>query len=206
MSFDSYFRAATGFGPLPWQRDVATDGLPEVLSVPTGLGKTEGAVLAWSWRRRQRTDPVEPRHLVYCLPMRVLVRQTADRLRTCFERLLEAGFGPAVPVFRLMGGDLEEDWESLPDRDWVLVGTQDQLLSRALNRGYCMTPHNWPLHFGILNNDCRWVLDEVQLMGLGLWTSAQLDWMRARRFGTVGPARETQGTVMRSSTCFGRRL
>lgn len=191
MSFDAYFRGATGFGPLPWQRDMAASGLPEVLSVPTGLGKTEGAVLAWSWRRRQRTDPVEPRHLVYCLPMRVLVRQTADRLRTYFGRLLQAGLGPAVPVFRLMGGDLEENWESLPDRDWVLVGTQDQLLSRALNRGYCMSPHAWPVHFGILNNDCRWVLDEVQLMGPGLWTSAQLDWMRARRFGTVGPSRTT---------------
>lgn len=191
MSFDAYFRAATGFGPLPWQRDTATNGLPEVLSVPTGLGKTEGAALAWSWRRRERLDPVEPRHLIYCLPMRVLVRQTAERLRTCFDRLHKAGGAPEVPVFQLMGGDLDEAWEGLPERDWVLVGTQDQLLSRALNRGYCMSPHAWPVHFGILNNDCRWVLDEVQLMGPGLWTSAQLDWMRTRRYGAVGPARTT---------------
>lgn len=191
MSFDAYFRAATGFGPLPWQSDVAANGIPEVLSVPTGLGKTEGAVLAWSWRRRERGDVAEPRHLIYCLPMRVLVRQTADRLRACFKRLRDAGAGPEVAVFQLMGGDLEEDWEGLPDRDWVLVGTQDQLLSRALNRGYCASPHAWPMHLGILNNDCRWVLDEVQLMGPGLWTSAQLDWMRTRRFGTIGPAKTT---------------
>jgi len=191
MSFDAYFRAATGFGPLPWQRDVAATGLPGVLSVPTGLGKTEGAVLTWSWRRREQADPTEPRHLIYCLPMRVLVRQSADRLRTCFERLQRSGLGPAVPVFQLIGGDIDEDWEGLPDRDWVLVGTQDQLLSRALNRGYCASPYAWPVHFGILNNDCRWVLDEVQLMGPGLWTSAQLDWMRACRFGTIGPARTT---------------
>jgi WYL domain len=53
-----------------------------------------------------------------------------------------------VTVFQVMGGDLEEDWEGLPDRDWVLVGTQDQLLSRALNGGYCASPHAWPVHFG----------------------------------------------------------
>ena len=90
-----------------------------------------------------------------------------------------------------MGGDIDEEWEGLPEQDWVLVGTQDQLLSRALNRGYCATPPRWPVHFGLLNNDCHWVLDEVQLMGPGLWTSAQLDWMRTRRFGTIGPAKTT---------------
>jgi CRISPR-associated endonuclease/helicase Cas3 len=81
MSFEAYFRTATGFGPLRWQRDVVANGLPEVLSVPTGLGKTEGTILAWSWRRKERADPAEARHLIYCLPMRALVRQTADRLR-----------------------------------------------------------------------------------------------------------------------------
>ena len=191
VSFRAYFRMATGFGPLPWQCDVAANGLPEVLSIPTGLGKTEGVVLAWSWRRREPVEATEPRHLIYCLPMRVLVRQTADRLRACFERLWGSGLGPEVPVFQLIGGDIEEDWEGLPERDWVLVGTQDQLLSRALNRGYCASPYAWPVHFGILNNDCRWVLDEVQLMGPGLWTSAQLDWMRTRRFDTIGPAKTT---------------
>ena len=190
MNFDAYFRVATGFGPLPWQRDLAENGLPEVLSGPTGLGKTEGAVLGWSWRRTREIAGSEPRHLIYCLPMRVLVRQTVERLRTCFHRLAQAG-GREVRVFQLTGDDRDADWERIPDREWVLVGTQDQLLSRALNRGYCSSPYAWPVHFGILNNDCQWILDEIQLMGPGLWTSAQLDWMRTRRFGTIGPARTT---------------
>ena len=38
-------------------------------------------------------------------------------------------------------------------------------LSRALNRGYGMSRYRWPMHFGLLNNDCLWVLDETQLMG-----------------------------------------
>ena len=51
-----------------------------MLDVPTGLGKTAGAVLAWLWRRRFDPRPQvrdhTPRRLVYCLPMRVLVEQT----------------------------------------------------------------------------------------------------------------------------------
>jgi CRISPR-associated endonuclease/helicase Cas3 len=43
------------------------------------------------------------------------------------------------------------------------------------------------MHFGLLNNDCLWVLDETQLMGPGLWTSGQLDWMRNHRFGVMKP-------------------
>jgi len=77
---------------------------------------------------------------------------------------------------------IDEEWASSPDRFRVLVGTQDQLLSRALNRGYVMSRFEWPVHFGFLNQDCRWTIDEVQLMGPGLWSTSQLDWMRRKRF------------------------
>ncbi|GIW56634.1 MAG: hypothetical protein KatS3mg082_3038 [Nitrospiraceae bacterium] len=177
-SFAQFFRAATGFAPYRWQEEVSAQGFPEILPVPTGLGKTEGAVLAWAWRLQ--TGKGEPRHLVYCLPMRTLVRQTVERLRSCLSRSAQG-----IPVYQLMGGALEDEWVGQPERPWVLVGTQDQLLSRALNRGYAMNRFEWPVHFGLLNNDCRWIVDEVQLMGPGLWTTAQLDWMRRKRFGTV---------------------
>ena len=52
------------------------------------------------------------------------------------------------------------------------------LLSRALNRGYGMTRYRWPMHFALLNNDCLWVMDETQLMGAGLTTTAQLQAFR----------------------------
>jgi len=177
MTFVEFFHNATGFLPYDWQRHVAEQGFVDILPVPTGLGKTEGAVLAWAWRRLE--GKAEPRHLVYCLPMRALVRQTVERLRACFGKV--AG---SIKVYQLMGGAIEEEWVGLPERPWVLVGTQDQLLSRALNRGYAMSRFEWPVQFGILNNDCRWIIDEVQLMGPGLWTTAQLDWMRKKRFGT----------------------
>ena len=176
-SFEEFFQTATGFVPYEWQKWVAQNGFCDILPVSTGLGKTE-VVVAWAWRRLNGYE--EPRHLVYCLPMRVLVRQTVERLRRYFERL-----GNCVQVYELMGNSVEDEWARWPDRTWVLVGTQDQLLSRALNRGYSMNRFDWPIHFGVLNNDCRWIVDEVQLMGPGLWTTAQIDWMRRKRFGTV---------------------
>ena len=87
----------------------------------------------------------------------------------------------------LMGREDAGEWDIHPERNAVLVGTQDMLLSRALNRGYGMSRYRWPMHFGLLNNDCLWVMDEVQLMGPGLWTSAQLDWMRTDRFKSLKP-------------------
>ena len=83
-----------------------------------------------------------------------------------------------VPVFRLMGGVEAAEWESQPEREAVLVGTQDMLLSRALNRGYAMKPYHWPVAFGLINVDALWVVDEVQLMGPGRTTSVQLQEFR----------------------------
>jgi len=78
-TFDAFFSAAMGLsGPYPYQRELATDAsLPELLSVPTGVGKTAAAILGWLWRRRFHGDAgirdATPRRLVYCFPMRTLV-------------------------------------------------------------------------------------------------------------------------------------
>src|SRR5262249_23130220 len=45
----------------------------------------------------------------------------------------------------------------------------------------------WPLHFALLNNDCLWVCDEVQLIGPAFETTLQLDAFRPHRWGTCGP-------------------
>lgn len=48
MEFEKFFIDATGFTPYPWQQQIAEKGLPALLSVPTGLGKTEGRVPTWA--------------------------------------------------------------------------------------------------------------------------------------------------------------
>ena len=51
MEFDSFFRKATGFEPFPYQRALAEGDWPDLLDIPTGLGKTSAVVLAWLFRR-----------------------------------------------------------------------------------------------------------------------------------------------------------
>lgn len=213
MTFDELFIKATGIheGPFPYQREFAVaPELPQLVRAPTGLGKTAMAILGWGYRRRFADPAVQaatPRRLVYCLPMRVLVEQTrSEAIRWLHGLDLLAGgvqidaMGTPLPdsyqppsvlakqddgiaVHILMGGEQSEDWDLHPMSDAVFIGTQDMLLSRALNRGYGMSRYRWPVHFGLLNNDCVWVFDEVQLMDVGAATSAQLQAFR-RQFVT----------------------
>jgi CRISPR-associated endonuclease/helicase Cas3 len=78
-----------------------------------------------------------------------------------------------------MGGEDAGEWFLCPERPAIIIGTQDMLLSRALNRGYATARARWPIEFGLLNQDALWVMDEVQLMDVGLATSAQLQAFRA---------------------------
>ena len=177
MNFRNFFEKANpGSQHYPYQEALAsTSEFPELLNIPTGLGKTAAVVLSWLYRRREHPDSTvrkaTPRRLVYCLPMRVLAQQTSRAAKKWLNNL---GLVDQVNVHLLMGGEDDGGWEDYPERDAILIGTQDMLLSRALNRGYGMSRYKWPLHFGLLNNDCLWVMDEVQIMGSGLVTTAQL--------------------------------
>lgn len=92
-----------------------------------------------------------------------------------------------IAVHLLLGGEEKTEWDLWPEQDAILIGTQDMLLSRALNRGYGMSRYRWPVHFGLLNNDCLWVIDEVQLMGSGLLTTAQLAAFGEKLWARVKP-------------------
>ncbi|WP_280554637.1 CRISPR-associated helicase Cas3' [Halomonas sp. 25-S5] len=193
-SFESFFTTATGIpAPYPYQQRLAEGGWPDALDVPTGLGKTAAVTLAWLYRRRQLGEADMPRRLVWCLPMRVLVEQTADCIRQWLERLdlLGRPGDGRVSVQLLMGGEDDvrtAEWAQHPEEDAILIGTQDMLLSRALMRGYGMSRYQWPVHYALLHNDALWVYDEVQLMGPGLATTAQLE--AFRRANALGrPAR-----------------
>jgi CRISPR-associated endonuclease/helicase Cas3 len=113
---------------------------------------------------------------------------SADALRVAGWAKAHGDTGPRLAVHVLMGGEAADDWDLYPERDAILIGTQDMLLSRALNRGYGMSRYRWPVPFGLLHTDALWVLDEVQLMGAGLATTAQLEGLR-HALGTLGPVR-----------------
>ncbi|MCS6865415.1 MAG: CRISPR-associated endonuclease Cas3'' [Gemmataceae bacterium] len=176
--FPNWFTTITGHAaPHPWQRDLADDPVcrNRLIRIPTGLGKTEGVLAAWSYHRSRRADDTWPRRLVWCLPMRVLVEQTEQVARRLAARMPE----PDRPSIHLaMGGEDSGEWFLHPERPAIIIGTQDMLLSRALNRGYASARARWPMEFGLLNQDTLWVMDEVQLMDVGLATSAQLQAFR----------------------------
>jgi len=181
-SYGEFFQLATGHPPFPYQERLGRDPWPALLDVPTGLGKTQAVLVAWLWKRMTDADRT-PRRLVYCLPMRVLVEQTARVAHECIE-LLDDAVTSAPRVHVLMGGEVDEEFEGCPERPAILIGTQDLLISRALNRGYAMGRFRWPVHFGLLHSDAFWVFDEMQLMGVAVETSAQLEGLR-KRWGTV---------------------
>lgn len=116
--------------------------------------------------------------------MRTLVEQTADSVKKWFKRLNDSGVNASrvLPcpedIHVLMGGVEDRSWLEDPERPSVVVGTQDMLLSRALMRGYASSRAVWPVEFALLHEDTQWVFDEVQLMGAGRATSAQLEAFR----------------------------
>lgn len=172
----------SGMTPREWQEHLARDEVPSsrVIRIPTGYGKTLGVLAAWLYHRVERNDDRWPRRLVWVLPMRVLVEQTASEVQSCLERLgllWQTGTEHLgkIGVHHLMGGaDQRGEWNLFPEENAVFLATQDMALSRALNRGYAAPRARWPMELGLLSHDALWVLDEVQLMDVGLATSAQL--------------------------------
>lgn len=202
-NYERLFNNATGKYPYPYQIEFATsDELYHYIDIPTGTGKTANIILGWIWKRfcqEGNNKEKVPRRLVYCLPMRVIVEQTRDNaLKWLYNLNLLSGevqFDPnaqdkvinyipdfskndKISVVTLMGGEEATPWDIYPENNLLIIGTQDMLLSRALNRGYGINRYRWPIQFGLLNNDSIWVFDEIQLMGVGLKTSVQLNSFR----------------------------
>ena len=191
IDFRSLFCAAFSGSeePFSWQMKLANGPWPEVLIAPTGSGKTAGVTLAWMYHRLIR--PLQtPRRLIWCLPMRTLVDQTAKAIHSWLRMLDQSAIVPKglLPtpenVHILKGGTSSTDWLRNPECPAIIVGTQDMLLSRALMRGYALSPMLWPMQFGLLHQDVQWVFDEVQLMGAGRATSAQLEAFRRKDLDT----------------------
>ncbi|MEI7460274.1 MAG: CRISPR-associated helicase Cas3' [Pirellula sp.] len=197
--FIDFFSRATridkqvnGYQPRGWQSRLAVDDVcrSRLIHIPTGEGKTLGALSSWIFHRIELANTNWPRRLVWCLPMRTLVEQTINEAQELLKRL---DLTEGVSVYPLMGGSDERRWYDDPVKPAILVGTQDMLLSRALNRGYAMGRAAWPRAYGLLNTDTLWVMDEIQLMGIGLTTSCQIQsfFQTERNSATLNKPRAT---------------
>lgn len=198
IDFETFFRAGSRKEKArPYQARLCRSDWPQTLIVPTGFGKTAAVLAAWLWKTHEG-DAGTPRRLVYCLPMRTLVEQTATAAEI-WVKAAKDKLSLDVTVHTLMGGQSGDrtperrgvpDWIMNPDRPAILIGTQDLLVSAALMRGYGVSRYRWPVDFALLHNDAFWVFDEVQLTGASLATSAQLEGLRRDKgLGTGRPCR-----------------
>ncbi|MCY4393933.1 MAG: type I-U CRISPR-associated helicase/endonuclease Cas3 [Rhodospirillaceae bacterium] len=191
--FDEFFRAIHGHRPFPWQQALVEgladcDTWPDVLDLPTGVGKTaalDAAVFHLALRADMpskaalRIALVVDRRLVVddaftraekiakalCDPLsevadgRDVVGEVARRL----QQLAGDGAPPLV-AGRLRGGaPLEHDWARTPTQPTILCSTVDQVGSRLLFRGYGVSDRMKPVHAGLLGVDSLILLDEAHL-------------------------------------------
>ena len=181
--FDEYFTAVHGDSPYPWQsrlarRVVEEDGWPDVIDLPTGVGKT--AVLDIAVFALAVSPDVSPRRVVFVIDRRIVVDQVYERAQRISKRLVGATDGVLAEVNQrlrtltdaerplgvaaLRGGvPIDGEWAQRPDQPWVMVSTVDQFGSRLLFRGYGVSRRMRPVHAGLAGNDCLVILDEVHL-------------------------------------------
>ncbi|WP_440073086.1 type I-G CRISPR-associated helicase/endonuclease Cas3g [Streptosporangium sp. OZ121] len=186
--FPAFYKEVHGYEPFPWQTAlldrVVQEGWPELIDVPTGLGKTsviDVALFAAALGRVQDRVGV-PRRVFFVVDRRLIVDEAyrhaetiAEALRTSERGSLAAKvatalrmegdtFGTPVEVTRMRGGvNWSWRWVERPDRHAIVVGTVDQVGSRFLFRGYGVGEHLRPIDAALVGTDSLIVVDEAHL-------------------------------------------
>lgn len=191
--FDDFFRAIHGHRPFPWQQALAErlaecDLWPDVLDLPTGVGKT-AALDAAVFHLALRADRpgMAALRIAFVVDRRLVVDDAFTRAEKIAEalcdppskvadgrgivgevarRLQELAGDGARPLVarRLRGGvPLENDWARTPTQPTILCSTVDQIGSRLLFRGYGVSDRMKSVHAGLLGVDSLILLDEAHL-------------------------------------------
>jgi len=184
-SFGDFFQAVHGYSPFPWQdrlaSSVQTQGWPELLNLPTGVGKTTALDIALYCLAA--APSAHSRRILVVVDRRIVVDQGADHARHILQQMTKATDGPLYQIARclrqiwsapagaapfaiatLRGGmPRDNDWAKRPDQPVVGVSTVDQVGSRLLFRGYGIGRQSAPIHAGLMGRDTLLLLDEVHL-------------------------------------------
>ncbi len=183
--FAEVYRDAHDVEPFPWQielcSEVLAQGWPDLLDLPTGVGKTSAldvalyALAAAPERMPRRTVLVVDRRIVVDQGAaharrlrRALAQGSTEALRRLANALRAVWDAPAdeppFAVALLRGGmPRDDDWARRPDQPVLGVSTVDQVGSRLLFRGYGVSPRSASIHAGLLGSDTLFLLDEVHL-------------------------------------------
>jgi CRISPR-associated endonuclease/helicase Cas3 len=194
--FAAFYRAVHGHDPFPWQADLVRrtlhDGVwPEVVDVPTGMGKTSmidvGLFVTAATAHLGGHGRLGRRRLFFVVDRRIVVdaawqhaqhvasalaqaEQAADTgvLGDIARALRSLTGGSAssgvVRVTRMRGGATwASSWLDRPDEVGVVVGTVDQIGSRLLFRGYGVSDRRKPLDAALTGMDSLVLVDEAHL-------------------------------------------
>lgn len=191
--FATFYRYVHGVDPFPWQEDlvarVLADGCwPDLVDVPTGLGKTSTLDIAVFVAAATAADPgssrVGRRRCFFVVDRRIVVDEAyahATALADAVERArrhdgvagrVAAGLhayapdatGALLPVTRMRGGTTwDAAWLDRPDRPGIVLGTVDQVGSRLLFRGYGVSDRRRPLDAALVGTDSLVLVDEAHL-------------------------------------------
>jgi CRISPR-associated endonuclease/helicase Cas3 len=180
--FASFMKEVHGHGPFPWQQALVEKVLeagrwPDVLNVPTGLGKTS-VIDAFVFVAAARPE-LARRRLFFVVDRRLIVDeafQHAEQLAAALRHrrgpwstrvaaaLQQADDDVPLQVTRMRGGvTWSWRWLERPDRFAVVVGTVDQVGSRLLFRGYGVGEHLRPIDAALVGTDSLIVIDEAPL-------------------------------------------
>ena len=184
QDFRQFYVDVHGRPPFPWQeallKRVAEKGWPELIDVPTGLGKTavlDVAVFLSAMRSehaRRRVFLVVDRRLIVdqAHDEARQIRQALDSARdgTVCERVRQrlAAAGDDIPgvldIARMRGGvNWSWLWLERPDRHAIITGTVDQIGSRLLFRGYGVGERLRPIDAALVGTDSLIIVDEAHL-------------------------------------------
>ncbi|MEV4888770.1 type I-U CRISPR-associated helicase/endonuclease Cas3 [Nonomuraea sp. NPDC055795] len=174
--------AGSRIEPFPWQQSllerVLTHGWPDLIDVPTGLGKT--SVIDVALFAAALGAPPARRRVFFVVDRRLIVDEAyrhACRIRDALtsavpgsvagqvaQRLRVEGDSETLDVTRMRGGvTWSWRWLERPDRHAVVVGTVDQIGSRFLFRGYGLGDRLRPIDAGLVGTDSLIVVDEAHL-------------------------------------------
>jgi CRISPR-associated endonuclease/helicase Cas3 len=182
--FGRFFHEAHGHSPFPWQenllRRVAERGWPELVDVPTGLGKT--AVLDVAVFLSAMSSEHARRRVFLVVDRRLIVDQAYNSALEIRQALDEAQRGTAsdlvrralsvtgdapsssLDVTRMRGGvNWSWLWLERPDRHAIITGTVDQIGSRLFFRGYGVGEQLRPIDAALVGTDSLIIVDEAHL-------------------------------------------
>lgn len=183
--FGRFFAEVHGKEPFPWQADLVESVVdagrwPDVIDVPTGLGKT--AVLDAAVFIAAIAPGIARRRIYLVVDRRLIVDQAHDHARQ-IQEALRTGKGPVceriasrlradgdepdaqvLDVTRMRGGTTWSwRWLDRPDRHAIITGTIDQIGSRLLFRGYGTGQHLRPIDAALTGTDSLILVDEAHL-------------------------------------------